>query len=106
MASVMLRPSVVSFLDVIVGSLNMDMRMEQVPISDGSHLIGKTLKESGIGQHTGAIVVGINDAWNRTKINPTSNTALSTITLRENDVLIALGSDEQLSRLMDFVVSK
>jgi len=106
MASVMLRPSVVSFLDVIVGNLDMDMRMEQVPIGSGSHLIGKTLKESGIGQHTGAIVVGINNALNQTRINPTSNTALSKVELRENDVLIALGSDDQIIKLQEFVVAK
>ncbi|MBN1687083.1 MAG: potassium channel protein [Spirochaetales bacterium] len=106
MASVMLRPSVVSFLDIIVGSLNMDMRMEQVPIVAGSHLIGKTLRESGIGERTGAIVVGINDASNRTKVNSASNTSLSKIGLKENDVLIALGSDEQLKQLQEFVLSK
>ncbi len=105
MASVMLRPSVVSFLDVIVGSLDMDMRMEQVPIGSGSHLIGKTLRESGIGQHTGAIVVGINNPLHQTRINPSSNTALSKVRLRENDVLIALGSDEQIAKLEEFVLA-
>ena len=106
MASVMLRPSVVSFLDIIGGSLNMDMQMEQVPIAPGSHLIGKTLRESGIGERTGAVVVGINDASNRTKVNPTSKTSLARISLKENDVLIALGSDEQLKQLKEFVLSK
>lgn len=102
MASVMLRPSVVNFLDVMVRGESIDMRMEQVPIGYGSPLIGKTLRESGIGQHTGAIVIGINDANARTKVNPTSTTVLSQVYLREDDVLIALGSDEQLTLLKEF----
>ncbi len=106
MASVMLRPSVVSFLDVIVGNLDMNMRVEQVPVAAGSHLIGKTLRESGIGEHTGAIIIGINNATKQTRINPTSNTALSKVRLQENDVLIALGSDDQIMKLEEFVLAK
>ncbi len=103
MASVMLRPSVVSFLDVVVGGQNIDMRLEQVPIASGSPLIGKTLRESGSGQHTGAVVIGINDDRDRTKVNPSSTTVLSNVNLKENNVLIALGSEEQLAKLKDFV---
>ena len=103
MASVMIRPSVVSFLDVMVRGESIDMRMEQVPLDSESSLIGKTLRESGIGRHTGAIVVGINDAKAGTKVNPTSTTVLSKVNLKENDVLIALGSDEQLKKLKEFV---
>lgn len=103
MASVMLRPSIVSFLDIMVGGQDIDMRMEQVHIDSQSPLIGKTLRESGIGQYTGAIVVGINDAKERTKVNPTSTSTLPRINLKENDVLIALGSDDQLKKLRDFV---
>jgi voltage-gated potassium channel len=103
MASFILRPSLVNFLDVMVGGEELGMRIEEVPVSPGSPLIDKNLREAGIGQHTGAIVVGINDQNGRTRVNPTTTSTLSSITLKEGDVLIALGNDEQLGRLGTFV---
>ena len=103
MASLVLRPSVVSFLEVMVRGGELSMRLEEVPIGSDSPLVGKNLREAGIGQETGAIVVGINSAEGRTRINPTSNTVLSNIILGSGDVLIALGSEHQIALLRKFV---
>jgi voltage-gated potassium channel len=103
MASVMLRPSVVSFLEVMVQGTGVAMRIEEVIINADSPLVGKNLRETGIGSHTGAIIVGINDQAGHTRMNPTSGSLLSAVTLKEGDVLIALGNDEQIHRLRDFV---
>jgi voltage-gated potassium channel len=103
MASFILRPSLVNFLDVMVGGEELGMRIEEIRVSPGSPLIDKNLREAGIGQHTGAIVVGINDSNGRTRVNPTATSTLSSITLKEGDVLIALGNEEQLGRLDTFV---
>jgi len=103
MASFILRPSLVNFLDVMVGGEELGMRIEEVPVSAGSPLIDKNLREAGIGQHTGAIIVGINGPDARTRVNPNATSTLSSVTLKEGDVLIALGNDEQLGRLTTFV---
>ncbi|MBN1836939.1 MAG: potassium channel protein [Spirochaetales bacterium] len=103
MASFILRPSLVNFLDVMVGGEELGMRIEEVPVKGGSPLIDKNLREAGIGQHTGAIVVGINGPDGRTRVNPNSTSTLSSVTLKEGDVLIALGTEDQLGRLSDFV---
>jgi voltage-gated potassium channel len=103
MASFILRPSLINFLDVMVGGEELGMRIEEMPIAQGSPLVGQNLREAGIGQHTGAIVVGINGPDGRTRVNPTATSTLSSITLKEGDVLIALGNDEQLGRLDTFV---
>ena len=66
-------------------------------------LIDKTLKEAGIGQHTGAIVVGINAPEGRVRINPSTTSTLSSVKLGVGDVLIALGNEDQLMRLREFV---
>ncbi|HUV07293.1 MAG TPA: NAD-binding protein [Spirochaetia bacterium] len=101
MASFFLRPSVVSFLDVMVEG-DLAMRIEEVQIDRGSPLIGKNLRETNIGQHTGAIIIGINGPDGRTRVNPSATALISTITLREGDVLIALGSEEQIGNLGRF----
>jgi voltage-gated potassium channel len=103
MASFILRPSLVNFLDVMVGGEELGMRIEEVPVDSGSPLVDKNLREAGIGQHTGAIVVGINGPDGRTRVNPTATSTLSSVILKEGDVLIALGNDEQLGRLAAFV---
>ena len=79
------------------------MRIEEMPIAQGSPLVGKNLREAGIGQHTGAIVVGINGPDGRTRVNPTATSTISSVILKEGDILIALGNDEQLGRLEAFV---
>ena len=102
MASLVLRPSVVSFLEVMVRGGELSMRLEEVPIATGSPLVGKNLREAGIGQETGAIVVGINSADGATRVNPTANTVLSNVILTDGDVLIVLGSEHQIARLRNF----
>ncbi len=102
-ASIVLRPSVVNFLDVVVEGRGMPMRIEEVKVNTGSPLIDKTIRESGIGQYTGAIVVGISEPSGRTRVNPSAKTSLASIKLNEKDVLVAIGSEDQLKRLKDFV---
>jgi K+/H+ antiporter YhaU regulatory subunit KhtT len=56
-----------------------------------------------IGQHTGALSVGINAPDGRMRINPSTTSTLSSVILGEGDVLIALGNEDQLIRLREFV---
>lgn len=106
LASIVLRPSVVNFLDVIVEGVegvDVPMRLEEVRIDEGSPLIDKTLRESGLGQSTGALIVGIHGPGGRTRINPTSTSSIASAKIRDKDILIALGSEEQIERLRSFV---
>ena len=103
MAAMVIRPNLLDFLDVIVQGGELDMRIEEVALESGSPLIDKTLKEAGIGQHTGAIIVGINAPEGRVRINPSTTSTISSVKLGEGDVLIALGNEDQLARLHEFV---
>ena len=101
-ASVILRPSVVNFLDVMVEGGNLAMRLEEVAVGAGSPLVDKQLRESGIGQQTGAIIVGILGPDGKTRVNPSETAAISRVVLKEGDALIALGSEAQLRSLKAF----
>ncbi len=105
LASIILRPSVVNFLDIIIEGAGVDvpMRLEEVLVDPESPLVGKTLRESGVGQSTGALIIGIHDTGGRTRVNPTSTMSIASAKLRENDTLIASGSEEQLEKLKAFV---
>jgi len=101
MASVILRPSVVNFLEVVMGGGDVAMRLEEVPVVAGSPLIGKQLRETNIGQQTGSIVVSIQGSDGGLRVNPSATATLSSVVLQEGDLLIALGSEGQLKRLKD-----
>ena len=83
MASAILRPSVMDFLDVVMDGGEVSMRMEEVRVRSESPLLGKSLRDSEIGKYTGAKIIGIQGPDGRTR-------------------MIALGSEPQLNSLKEF----
>jgi voltage-gated potassium channel len=105
MASFMLRPVVVSFLDVATRSPDLTLRMEQETVSDSSPLVGQTLAHIKLPQYTGLIVIGIRkknppDAEEKFTyvFNPQAETRLD-----PGDIMIVLGKPEQINKLRKFV---
>ncbi|MDA3811746.1 MAG: potassium channel protein [Spirochaetaceae bacterium] len=102
MATVCTHPSIVDFLEVLSSGGDEVMRIESVEIHDKSSLKGKSLKDSNIGQHTGAIIIGILDSRGKTRMNTTAMASLASITLQSGDKLIALGNTDQIHNLQEF----
>lgn len=97
MASMILRPTVVSFLDIATRSSDMSLRVEQAAVTEASDLAGKTLAEARIPQHTGLIVIALKKAdkgGHGFVFNPVASTRVDA-----GDEIIALGTGEQLERL-------
>ncbi len=94
MASLVLRPAVVSFLDVITRAGEVVIDLEEVTVKKNSSLVGKSLSEARIPEQTGLIVMAVKRANRETEINPGSGFRLS-----NNDVLIVLGQEEQVGKL-------
>lgn len=97
-ASSILRPSVVNFLDVIVDDSELAMRMDEYVVAETSALAGRSLREANIGQHTGAIVLAIMDQAGATRTDATRS-GLSSVKIHPRDRIIGLGSEEQLREL-------
>ena len=99
MASLVIRPNVVSFLDIMTGTGEVTLNLEEVEIPAGSWLIGKTLGDAKIPSKTGLIVIAVKkEGEDKFKFNP-----LSSEKINSNDVLVVLGNDEQISRLREYV---
>lgn len=97
MASLMIRPNVMSFLDVITRAGDVILDLEEVTIFKNSHLIDKQLKDSEIPQKTGLIVLDIKkNHSDELSFNPSSHERLE-----EGDVMIVLGQNEQVDTLKD-----
>lgn len=94
MASIILRPAVVSFLDVIIRAGEVTIDLEEVTVAKGSELIGCSLSEARIPERTGLIILAVKRGDGETIINPGPS-----LKLLNNDKLIVLGQEEQVVRL-------
>lgn len=94
MAQTAMRPAVVDFVQIATSSENVELNMEQVHISEGSPLAGRTLVDASLRQRFGVVVVGIRRADGRMEFNPEPETAI-----RSGDDLVVLGRAESLKEL-------
>ena len=101
MASLAIRPSVVSFLDIVTHHGEIDLRLEEVKVPKGSPFHGKLLKDLDIPKKTGVIVIGIRREDGSFILNPTSSTMVL-----EGDSLIIIGTKEQAEKLKKLVAGE
>ena len=98
MASLAIRPSVVTFLDIVTHHGEIDLRLEEVRVLKGSPFHGRLLKDLEIPKKTGVIVIGVRRKDGSFILNPTSTTMIL-----EGDSLIIIGTREQAEKLKSFV---
>ncbi len=92
MASMMLRPSVVTFLDQMLRVTGETLRVEEVVITPV--LADRTLGELNLAERTGLLVMAFKPVDRKTyEFNPPPDTAL-----RKGDVLIVMGSPKQTAK--------
>jgi len=101
MASMLLRPEVVSFLDLASRSPGLRLRMEQASIGPDSRLAGLTLMDARIPQQTGLLIIALRklkDEKHHFVFNPAAETRLD-----PGDEMIVMGKPEQIAQLKDYV---
>jgi voltage-gated potassium channel len=105
MASFMLRPSVVSFLDVATRSPDLTLRLEQETVAASSTVAGRTLMDAKIPQNTGLIVIALRKKNPEGSEEPYSYVfnPVATTRLDPGDVMIVLGAPDQIRKLREFV---
>ncbi|OGK10899.1 MAG: hypothetical protein A2W80_17950 [Candidatus Riflebacteria bacterium GWC2_50_8] len=98
MASMLYRPSVVDFMDAALAGDSKAMMMEEFRIQGQSYLDGKAIKDAEIRQRSGAIIVSVRRE-NETIVNP-----LPTLVFKACDILVVLGTDEQIKNFSPLTV--
>lgn len=93
MAQAILRPAVVDFINIATGPENIELQMEEIPVSPESRLVGKDLSQSGIRKELGLIIIGIKQD-ERMMFNPEANTIIEA-----GHTLIALGEYPDIQKL-------
>lgn len=94
MANLVLRPTVVEFIESSLFDPTMDLIMEEVYLPAGGPLVGKPLQSSGLRKDYGMIVVAIKRKEGGLVVNPTPGEVLM-----EEDILIALGRRQDFVRI-------
>lgn len=100
LATAITHPLVIEFLDVVMHSPAYDLRIEQITIHKGSKLVGMSLKDSNIKQIAGAMIIAIS-RQGALLTNPSPDHHF-----QEGDIVVTIGSDEQLKRLADLACQK
>lgn len=103
MAAVLLRPQVVSFLDVVAQGDGLALRLEEIRIPFESPLSGHTLAEAQIPQRTGLIVIAIRHTGDGDRGPGWRYNPGPTEILGKGDTLIVMGQTEQLDQLANLV---
>lgn len=94
-AHTVLKPTVVDFIEFTTQSgKNIDLRMEEIQVSEGSGIAGRTIEECGIGRELGVIVVAVRKPDGFMKVNPTYKTVISA-----SDTLVVIGEASKLDAL-------
>ena len=95
MASLVIDPNIISFLDVVTKVGDVELDLEEVIVRSGSYLENKNLIEAQIPNKTGLIVLAIKKFENNKMVfNPPGS-----FTFKIGDVLIVLGREDQIDKL-------
>ncbi len=93
MAMAILRPAMLDFIEITTRRQSLELRMEELPIGDGSPVVGKSLGESEIRQSYGLIIVAVKKHSGKMIFNPRAD-----YIIEKGDKLISLGEEENVSR--------
>ena len=94
MAQLIVRPTVVDFLDLAMQARELGLCMEELLVTAQTSFVNTTLMESGLRKKYDIIVVAIKRPDIPMIFNPGPNT-----TIEENDILIVLGDNQHISAL-------
>ncbi|WP_312648746.1 potassium channel family protein [Aminipila sp.] len=98
MAALMLKPSVISFLDVITHVGDIEFALEDIIVNEKSDIVNKTIGELKIPECFGLIILAVRkNQDNFLTFNPGAD-----VRLEKGDVFLVLGTDPQVSALKEY----
>jgi voltage-gated potassium channel len=95
MASFVARPHVAEFVDVVMHERSLEFRMQEFAIPVGSPLAGRTLRDANLRKETGVLVLAVRMVDGTFTTNPDPG-----MVIEPHQVLIAVGTDDDLTRLL------
>jgi voltage-gated potassium channel len=94
MAKLVLKPQVAAFLDVVSQTGNPEMRFEEIRVTEECAQAGKSIRDLRVREATGAMIIAL-----RKEDGSFDTTPSPDVTLDLGDVLIAVGTPDELRKL-------
>ena len=95
MVSEMIRPAVVTFLDMMLRDREEVLRFEEILVDKKAAFVGKTVEEAGIDKETGSLLVALRRAGRDKYIfNPPRSTEI-----QAGDVLVLIATPDMIERI-------
>lgn len=98
MAQVLIRPTVVDFIDIAIMDSSIGLLMEEITVKPDSRLVGKNLIESNLRRDFGVIIVLIKKFSGDMIFNPQSKEKIEA-----KDVLVVLGKRDDLAKMAEVI---
>lgn len=98
LAALAAEPRLEEFVDLFLHGRLVEFRIEEIEVPQGSPLAGRTLRESAIREHSGALVLGLDLPGGELHLNPDPD-----VRIRSGATIIAIGLADQLDRLRHHV---
>ncbi|PIE06317.1 MAG: potassium channel protein, partial [Sorangium cellulosum] len=98
LASELIRPDVIQFLDQIMRDRDKNLRFEEIPIPENSSLVGLTLREAPIRAHANVLVIAVRDTSGTFIYNPGPD-----FVLEVGSVLIVIAQTKDIHILREIV---
>jgi len=94
MATQLLYPSVVEFLDIVIRRGDLELRLQEIVVGAASQLAGRSLADAHIRAQTGVNVLAVRRHKRTMETNPNGD-----FVIQHADELVCLGTPEQLSKM-------
>ena len=101
MAAFVTQPHVVDFVDVVMHDGTLEFRLEEVAVGPDSPIAGENLRTTQVHERTGCLVLAIRRPDGTFTPNPAPDTRVTA-----GDVLIGVGTEEQLAALINYAGSR
>jgi voltage-gated potassium channel len=98
MAAFVLQPHVTEFVDVVMHDRDIEFRLEEIPVLEGSPIEGCSIREAHVRDRTGALVLALRDQNGTFATNPPPETVV-----HADQVIIAIGTPGDLEKLQRLV---
>lgn len=93
LAALAIQPELAQIFDVIIGGKPVEFMVEELDVKPGCRVDGRSIKESGIRQETGAMILAVEDQKVAMQVNPGPELVLS-----GGDRLVVVGTKEQVDK--------
>lgn len=92
------RPTTADLIELFAEATHLAMELDELTVTSGSQLIGKSIRESQIKEKFGVLLVGVKDSSGEFEFNPAADHVI-----KEDELLLVMGEVDGIQRLKSWL---